>query len=117
MGHMFTIEIPKRVEANYDLFKPFKDKKLYAMKKLKDAPFVPDIDPSRYNAKYQKDQINFCKFKANQYNKILTQLKRKDLKEIILAADADSEGERITTDLILENIKTIPNLKKNLIFR
>lgn len=112
MGHMFTIELPERVEKGYKLFSVFKDVSMYAMEKLKDAPFVPDNDQSRYDKKYQKEQYDFCAFKINQYNKILKQLKRTDFDEIILAADADAEGERIGTDLIVENLKSISTLKK-----
>jgi len=113
MGHMFTIEIPKRININYNLFTPFKDLNMYKMEQLKTAPFVIDNDPTRYDKKYQKNQYDFCLSKRKQYNIILQQLKRNDYNEIILAADADAEGERIGTDLIVENLDKIPKLKKD----
>lgn len=117
MGHLFTIEIPERIDKNYKLFVPMKDTKDYSMLKLKDAPFVPDIDQSRYDKVYQKDTYDMIPYKLKQYNKIIELLKRKDFDEIILFADADAEGERISREPVLEQFSTISSLKSMKITR
>lgn len=112
VGHLFIIEIPERIDPTYSFMKPFKNDSEYSMLKLKDAPFVLDNDPTRYDPKYQKEQREFSKFKDRQYSKILSILKRKDIEEIILFGDADAEGERIAREPVVEAFKTYPDLKK-----
>jgi len=117
MGHLFTIEIPERVDKTYKLFAPMKDSKEYAMEKLKDAPFVPDTDQSRYDKVYQKDTYDMIPYKEKQYQRIIELLKRKDIDEIILFADADAEGERISREPVEEQFSKIPHLKNMKITR
>jgi len=103
MGHLYILEFPHMIDPTYGLWKPLDSLEKYKLPKLLDVPFVPDNSAKRYDAKYHKDQINFAKMKGKQIATLKSLLERNNLDEIILAPDADDEGERIGQDVVWHN--------------
>ena len=104
MGHMFALEVPERLDPSFGLYADCSDLRMPTM--LCKMKFVLDDDPKRYP--FSKSQQDMVKAKAQQYAKIRAVFKRNDYDEIILAADADAEGERIHTDILEDNLKYAP---------
>lgn len=104
MGHMFALEVPERLDPSFGLYADCSDLRMPTM--LGKMKFVLDDDPKRYP--FSKSQQEMVKAKAQQYARIRAVFKRNDYDEIILAADADAEGERIHTDILEDNLKYAP---------
>ena len=84
-GHLFSQVKPKEINPQYGLFQRFENPDDYKM---------PDL----------KDQIKYTatpdSYKKRQREIIKDLLSRDDVKEIIIATDADAEGEAIGRDMI-----------------
>ena len=84
-GHLFSQITPKEIDPKYGLYQKFDDLNEYKMGSLRhQIKHIPTPD------KYKKKQRNIIK----------TLLARADVTEIIIATDADAEGEAIGRDMI-----------------
>lgn len=92
-GHLYAQVSPKEIDESYGLFKPFTSKEDYKMPKLKDQIF---------------DKASTDQYKQRQIKTLKEILKRDDIKEIIIATDADEEGEAIGRDMLFKTVKKLP---------
>lgn len=97
-GHLFRLEPPEKIKPEYALFNPLKSSEAYKQKELIKVQTIPDTDPTLYKNKSAKDM---AKFKKRQLDIVYKQLARKDYDKIILAPDADAEGEAIGRDIVI----------------
>jgi len=92
-GHLYSQVTPKEIDESYQLFKPFASKEDYKMPKL-----IEQI----------RDVASTDQYKARQIKLLKEILKRDDIKEIIIATDADEEGEAIGRDMLFKTAKKLP---------
>ena len=86
-GHLFSQVMPKDIDERYGLFKRFNNLEDYKMPNLR---------------KQMKSIATADKYKKRQRTILKQLLNRKDIDKIIIATDADAEGEAIGRDMIFK---------------
>lgn len=92
-GHLYSQVTPKEIDESYGLFKPFGNKQDYKIPKL-----ITQIVDKPSTTSNKQRQIKLLK----------EILKRDDIHEIIIATDADEEGEAIGRDMLFKTVKKLP---------
>lgn len=106
-GHLYKQLEPREINEDYGLKFSLQSSFDYHMSSLhEEANYVPYDKPKNKNDTFYKEV-------KRRLEAIKEVLKRRDYDEIILAADADDEGERIHSDPIKYNRKLLP---KNIIY-
>lgn len=86
-GHLFSQIKPKEIDPEYGLYQRYEDLNLYKMPKLREEiTHIPTND----------------RYKQRQRKIIESLLSRNDVREIIIATDADAEGEAIGRDMVFK---------------
>ena len=106
-GHLYTAVEPKLINPDYELKFSLQSNFDYHMPNLlSEIRYIPYDKP-----KFKGD--TFYQEAARRIKAIQTVLARRDYDEIILAADADDEGEKIHSDPLKYNKHLLP---KNIIY-
>lgn len=104
-GHLFRQKEPSEINSEYELKFKIDPQFDYTIPQLEqEAGYIPDTVITKRN----KANKSLIEFKKQILNQIKTTLSRNDYDEIVLAADADGEGERIHTDPLKYFWKSIP---------